>query len=66
MIDKIINSYYEFPPIFKTKCTRWNDCWDDINYPTEQPILNASEKNNFKSAFSEAKYYNWLCYVKLK
>jgi hypothetical protein len=66
MIDKIINSYYEFPPIFKTQNTRWGDKWDDVNYPTEIPILSLSEKNNFETAFSEAKAYNWICYVQLK
>lgn len=40
MIDKIIDKYFEFPPIFKTKYTRWGDKWYNINYPKEKPILN--------------------------
>ncbi|MAJ30415.1 MAG: hypothetical protein CMQ73_04065 [Gammaproteobacteria bacterium] len=65
-IDKIIETYYEFPPIFKTIETRWGDNWTEEFYPTEKPILDNSYKDKYKKAFEEAKDYNWLCYVKLK
>ena len=65
MINRIINRYYEFPPIFKTQTTRWGDEWNDINYPTEAPILNLSERYNYETAFNEAKAYNWICYIEL-
>jgi hypothetical protein len=66
MVDKIIKTYFEFPPVFKTQTTRWGDEWNDENYPTEKPLLDLSEKNNFEIAFNEAKSYTWICYVELK
>lgn len=66
MVNKIISSYYEFPPIFKTSTTRWGDNWNNKKYPTKKPILDLSKKNNYKLAFEECKSYNWICYIKLK
>ena len=38
----------------------------DFTTINKKPGFSENMTNNFKSAFSEAKYYNWLCYVKLK
>jgi hypothetical protein len=61
-----IEVYYEFPPVFKTEETRWNDNWDDLNYPTPEPLLRLVEKKYQQIFLDEAIYYTWMCYVKLK
>ena len=58
--------YYEFPPIFKPEWTRWNDLWDDVNYPTPKPLLSAVEKKYQQIYLDEAIHYTWMCYAKLK
>lgn len=58
-----VKSYYEFPPLFKEKNTRWGDLWDDINYPTQKAILDCEYEDEFRG---ESKDYNWICYVELK
>tara|TARA_B100000886_G_C20405912_1_gene484764 strand:+ start:802 stop:1677 length:876 start_codon:yes stop_codon:yes gene_type:complete len=63
---KNINIYQEFPPVFKTKRTRWNKDWNNENYPTEEPILDISKKDIYPTAYSEAMSYTWISYVKIK
>lgn len=61
-----IEVYYEFPPVFKTEQTRWNDDWDDVNYPTPEPLLSSVEKKYQHIFLDEAIHYTWMCYVRLK
>ncbi len=66
MLQKHIEIYYEFPPVFKPQVTRWGDIWDENVYPTPAPLLNKPVKEFHKIYFNEAVYYTWICYVKLK
>lgn len=61
-----IEVYYEFPPVFKTEQTRWNDDWDDVHYPTPEPLLSSVEKKYRQIFLDEAIYYTWMCYVKFR
>ena len=63
---KNINSYQEFPPIFKTKLNRWGNNWDDDYFPTEKPILEKDKIDLFKTAFDEAMSYTWIAFVKIR
>ena len=65
-IQKWLESYNEFPPIFKRKSTRWGDEWNDLNYPTLSPIFNEDKKDLYRDLFEEAIYYTWVCYAKIK
>lgn len=69
MLEKNISQYIEFPPIYKCRQTRWGDSWEEINYPTEEPILGTLELDNTIEAGniyqSEALAYTWICYAKL-
>jgi len=52
-INKIIETYYEFPPI-------------NIDKPnSEKPII-VKENEMFKKYYAELKYYNHITYIKLK
>ncbi len=57
--------YYEFPPIYRCERTRWDDLWDEINYPTPTALLEAHE--DFSRFYpEEMNRYTWMCYVRIK
>ncbi|MDP8205235.1 MAG: hypothetical protein P9L92_01120 [Candidatus Electryonea clarkiae] len=61
-----IETYYEFPPIYKTQKTKWGANWDDKHYPTPEPLLTSEPNDKLKVYVNDANEYNWLCYVKLR
>lgn len=66
MLQRHLEIYYEFPPVFKTSKTRWKDDWNDASYPTPEPLLEQPTKTTHEIFIDEAKNYTWLCYAKLK
>jgi|AntAceMinimDraft_13_1070369.scaffolds.fasta_scaffold26449_1 hypothetical protein len=64
-LNKIIETYFEFPPVFKTQYTRWGDLWDEKNYPTKEPLLTDEHIEKYKNIYQESNAYNWMCYIKL-
>lgn len=66
MLKKNLGVYYEFPPVFKTRNTRWGDEWDETFYPTSKPLLEKSTKKSHELFVKEALDYTWICYAKLK
>jgi hypothetical protein len=66
MLQKHIEVYYEFPPVFKAGKTRWGDDWDDVIYPTPEPLLDQPTKSTHEIFVEDAMHYTWICYVKLK
>jgi hypothetical protein len=60
-----LEAYYEFPPVFKARTTRWGDPWDEARYPTPPPLLTAVESPHHQRFFDEALAYTWICYVRL-
>lgn len=65
MLQKNLDIYYEFPPVYKTERTRWEDEWND-SYPTPEPLLEQPVKPLQNIFLDEAMSYNWVCYAKLK
>lgn len=66
MLQKHLEIYYEFPPVFKTSKTRWGDEWDEVLYPTPKPLLEKPTKSTHNVFIDEAVFYTWICYAKLK
>ena len=66
LFDSYVETYEEFPPIFKLEKTRWGDDWDDIRYPTKEPWLENTQAKEFPILYSEAGYYTWICFLKLR
>lgn len=66
MLQKNLEIYYEFPPVFKTDKTRWGDEWNETSYPTPEPLLEQPTKSSHDVFFNEAVWYTWICYTKLK
>jgi len=62
-LNKNIELYYEFPPVFKpTKNIVENINYDD--FKVNESLLTDDEKNEYQNAFDEKNFYNWLTYVK--
>ena len=66
LLQKNLDVYYEFPPVFKPDRTRWGDDWNETSYPTPEPLLKQVSKPAHDVFFDEAKFYTWICYAKLK
>ena len=63
-INKNVEEYYEFPPVFKpSKNFIKNINHDD--FEVNDSLLTDEEKNKYQIAFNEKNYYNWLTYLKL-
>ena len=69
-LEKNLDIYFEFPPIYKSLTTRWGDPWDDENYPTANPLIREisdEEVNNSDDFYkNECKSYNWICFARIK
>ena len=61
-----LSVYYEMPPVIRTPFTRWGDPWDDVRYPTGEPLLHEVTSPELQIYLDEAKSYTWICYVELK
>jgi hypothetical protein len=66
IVQRWIDVYYEFPPVFKADKTRWGFDWNDQTCPTPVPVLNNDERSNFEVFYEDAMYYTWICYLRLK
>lgn len=66
MLQKNIEVYSEFPPVFRTPNTRWGDEWLDSSYPTPEPVLDRPTQPSHGVFLDEALWYTWICYVRLK
>lgn len=65
-LRQILDIYYEFPPVFKKDQTRWKDKWDEVNYPTSEPLYTKREQEYLEVFEQEAIFYNWICLARLK
>jgi hypothetical protein len=66
MIEKKLETYYEFPPVVKHLQTRWGDPWDDQHYPTVPPLIDHPIPPPWHIFELESQFYNWICYASLK
>ncbi len=65
-LNSNLETYYEFPPVFKSAKTRWGDDWSDERYPTPAPILKAPLEPAYSLFSDDADSYTWMCYAQLK
>jgi len=61
-----VKTYTTFPPLFKNEKTRWGDDWNDINYPTPEPVFGDEDISKYPVVKKEAGGYTWICYVELE
>ena len=64
-ILSFIKVYYEFPPIFSSRLTRWGNPWN--TYSVKNPLLDASyhTKENYKIYSDEYYDYTYFGYVEV-
>jgi hypothetical protein len=62
---RTLEVYQELPPVFKSECTRWGTRWDNVNYPTPEPLLQQLEHEYQRVFLDEATEYTWMCYSRL-
>ena len=61
-LNKYIQHYEEFPPIYKTELTGWYDDASKYNYVDSL----CSDSLRYPELWSEREHYYWICYVKIK
>lgn len=66
MLQKRLEVYFEFPPVFRAGNTRWGDAWDEASYPTAEPLLETATQPTHRVFLDEAMFYTWICYARLK
>lgn len=64
-LEKVLDVYYEFPPVFKPDITRWNDSWEEQKYPTPEALFSEFVNDALKIFLDDAKAYTWICYAKI-
>ncbi len=65
-LKKVLDIYYEFPPVFQAEKTRWGTPWDCEHYYTPEPLFENLENEDLKIFREEAPFYTWICYARLK
>lgn len=61
-----LETYYEFPPVFKPPTTRWGAEWRTDSLPTPPPLLDRVTEPWQQVFENEAQDYTWICYARLK
>jgi hypothetical protein len=62
-LEGALETYCEFPPIVRSRKTRWGDAWDDEKYPTPAALLSNAEADAGGLFASDADSYTWICYA---
>ncbi len=63
----VLDTYYEFPPVYQKAYTRWGAPWSNDAIPTPSPILTGAAASPTEYLFdSESGDYTWICYTKIK
>jgi hypothetical protein len=62
-LERVIECYGEFPPIFSLDTTRWNTRWDQ--HRTDDPLL-TEIGIGFEVLKSDMDQYTWINYLELK
>lgn len=64
-VQKTLQLYYEFPPVFKLEKTRWGDDWTDDIFPTQPPLYDTVDDQCLQPFYDTAAGYTWICYCQL-
>lgn len=65
-LRKNLENYFEFPPVYKPKFTRWGDPWNPEKYPTPEALFENCEDLVDDIFCEEAQHYTWICLAKLR
>ncbi len=65
-LKKVLDIYFEFPPVFKKEKTRWRDRWNEEEYPTSPPLYTEMAHDYLQIFDQDALHYTWICFAKVK
>jgi hypothetical protein len=65
-LEKTLDIYLEFPPVFRNPITRWGDAWNDENYPTPEPLYTDTGRNDLSQFKEDMLFYTWICYARIR
>ena len=63
-LPKVIETYYEMPPIFDLPSNRWGLPWE--TYKSNPPLLSERTEDFHDTYYREMDQYTWINYVELK
>lgn len=63
-LKKVLNVYYEMPPIFDIPQNRWGLPWD--TYPSNPPLLKEINEDFHELYYNDMSQYTWINYMELK
>ena len=64
-LERNLEVYYEFPPVYKPDITRWGDPWTDQKYPTKMAFFDSKLPEKLSFFQEEGQFYTWICYAKI-
>jgi hypothetical protein len=65
-LERVLETYFEFPPVVRTRETRWGKPWDEEHYPTPQALLDRPVTDAERPFETHATSYTWICYARLR
>lgn len=63
-LKTVIDVYYEMPPIFEPKTSRWETPWN--TYRSNEPLLQNVSEHYHQTYYDDMSQYTWINYVELK
>jgi hypothetical protein len=65
-LERVLETYVEFPPVVRAPVTRWGDAWDDVRYPTPKALLDRLLTDEERPFETHATSYTWICYARVR
>lgn len=62
-LERVVNRYYEFPPIVKLEKTRWGTSWSE--HKTNPPLFSSLLPASLQEYQEGMEQYTWINYVEL-
>lgn len=65
-LERVLETYFEFPPVVRAARTRWDKPWDEEHYPTPAALLERPVTDAERAFEAHATSYTWICYARLR
>jgi hypothetical protein len=65
-LERVLDTYFEFPPVVRAEQTRWGKAWDEERYPTPKALLDRPLTDTERPFETHAASYTWICYARVR
>jgi hypothetical protein len=65
-LERVLETYFEFPPVVRSAVTRWDKPWDEEHYPTPHALLDRPVTDAERPFETHATSYTWICYARVR